>query len=93
VPTFGADCSLRRFQLWSSLLFPGIKLSGKSSVALRTLTYQRLTLQMVRKMDDPPEFYAFFDSVTVKNDASVFLALACALFEEVLCIQKLLAFG
>jgi hypothetical protein len=76
--------------LWSSLSFPGAELSGKSSRALKTLTYQRSTFEMARKMDEmnPPGFYNYFGSITVKNDARAFLSLASVFFEELLYIQK-----
>lgn len=76
--------------LWSSLSFPGAELSGKSSRALKTLVFRRSTLELARKMDEmnPAGTYNYFGSVTVKNDARAFIALAEVFFEEVLYLQK-----
>jgi hypothetical protein len=78
-----------------SLEFPGAKLSGKLSMARETFLYQRSTLKMAMKMRDmnPAGFYNYFASISVKNDARGFLALASVFFEEVLSIQKVAGLG
>ena len=77
-------------KLSSSLHYPAGELSSKQSNVRETYIYQRSTLQMSQKMDfmNAPGFYNYFGSVTVKNHATVHLALADAFCEEVFSIQK-----
>ena len=68
-----------------SLKFPGDLFSNRVSGPLSTYVYQRSTLEMTQKMDymNPPGFYNYFGSVTVKNNAKAHLALADEFFNEI----------
>ena len=74
-----------------SLKFPGDLFSNRVSGPLKTYIYQRSILGMTQKMDhmNLPGFYNYFGSVTVKNNAKVYLALADEFFNEVTKISHI----